>query len=195
MSMKSLILFVLKTSSVYAGVAFAFSIIGLFLPNAIILGNPLIVSGISFEHVAGHIVWGLVAGIVSFSVRYAVIAGLFPIMLDFDHLLQFLDIEMIPRMAHSIPFAIVVVVIMIIIFGKKDLRLIAISFSTILTHISFDIFLGGSTKFPILAPFTSEFFIFSGYDWIIFEIIAMGIIATASVIFLIRQKSQQIFKV
>ena len=153
------------------------------------------VSGISFEHVAGHIVWGLVAGIVSFSVRYAVIAGLFPIMLDFDHLLQFLDIEMIPRMAHSIPFAIVVVVIMIIIFGKKDLRLIAISFSTILTHISFDIFLGGSTKFPILAPFTSEFFIFSGYDWIIFEIIAMGIIATASVIFLIRQKSQQIFKV
>ena len=110
--MKSLISFITKTSLVFASVAFAFSIIGLFLPNALIVGNPLIVSGISLEHVVGHIVWGLVAGIVSFSVRYAVIAGLFPIMLDFDHWLQFLDIEMIPRMAHSIPFAIVVVVIM-----------------------------------------------------------------------------------
>ena len=116
-------------------------------------------------------------------------------MLDFDHWLQFLDIEMIPRMAHSIPFAIVVVVIMIIIFGRKDLRLLAISFASIFTHVSFDIFLGGWTKFRILAPFTSEFFIFSGYDWIIFEVIAMIIIATASIIFLIKQKSQQIFKV
>ena len=129
--MKSLISFITKTSLVFASVAFAFSIIGLFLPNALIVGNPLIVSGISLEHVVGHIVWGLVAGIVSFSVRYAAIAGLFPIMLDFDHWLQFLDIEMIPRMAHSIPFAIVVVVIMIIIFGKKDLRLLAISFASI----------------------------------------------------------------
>ena len=171
--MKSLISFITKTSLVFASVAFAFSIIGLFLPNALIVGNPLIVSGISLEHVVVHIVWGLVAGIVSFSVRYAAIAGLFPIMLDFDHWLQFLDIEMIPRMAHSIPFAIVVVVIMIIIFGKKDLRLLAISFASIFTHVSFDIFLGSWTKFPILAPFTSEFFIFSGYDWIIFEVIAM----------------------
>ena len=193
--MKSLISFITKTSLVFASVAFAFSIIGLFLPNALIVGNPLIVSGISLEHVVGHIVWGLVAGIVSFSVRYAAIAGLFPIMLDFDHWLQFLDIEMIPRMAHSIPFAIVVVVIMIIIFGRKDLRLLAISFASIFTHVSFDIFLGSWTKFPILAPFTSEFFIFSGYDWIIFEVIAMIIIATASIIFLIKQKSQQIFKV
>ena len=84
---------------------------------------------------------------------------------------------------------------MIIIFGKKDLRLLAISFASIFTHVSFDIFLGSWTKFPILAPFTSEFFIFSGYDWIIFEVIAMIIIATASIIFLIKQKSQQIFKV
>ena len=83
----------------------------------------------------------------------------------------------------------------IIIFGKKDLRLIAISFAAIFSHMSFDIFLGGSTEFPILVPFTSEFFGFAGYDWIIFQLIAMGIIGSASVIFLIKQKSKQVFSI
>ena len=96
-------------------------------------------------------------------------------------------------MAHSIPFAFVAIIAMMIIFGKKDLRLIAISFTAIFSHMSFDIFLSGTTAFPILAPFTSEFFVFGGYDWIIFELIAMGIVGSVSVIFLIKQKSKQGF--
>jgi hypothetical protein len=192
--MKSFLSFILKTSTVYASIAFLFSFIGLILPNAIILGSPLD-SSVTVEHIAGHIAWGLVAGIVSFSLRYFVIAGLFPIILDVDHLLQFLGIEMIQRMAHSIPFAFVAIIVIIIIFGKKDLRLIAISFAAVFAHMSFDIFLGGSTEFPILAPFTSEFFGFAGYDWIIFQLIAMGIIGSASIIFLIKQKSKQVFSI
>ena len=192
--MKSFVSFILKTSTVYASIAFLFSFIGLILPNAIILGSPLD-SSVTIEHIAGHIVWGLVAGIVSFSLRYFVIAGFFPIILDVDHLLQFLDIEMIQRMAHSIPFAFVAIIVMIIIFGKKDLRLIAISFAAIFSHMSFDIFLGGSTEFPILVPFTSEFFGFAGSDWIIFQLVAMGIIGSASVIFLIKQKSKHVFSI
>ena len=192
--MKSFLSFILKTSTVYASIAFLFSFIGLILPNAIILGSPLD-SSVTVEHIVGHIVWGLVAGIVSFSLRYFVIAGFFPIILDVDHLLQFLGIEMIQRMAHSIPFAFVAIIVMIIIFGKKDLRLISISFAAIFSHMSFDIFLGGSTQFPILAPLTSEFFVFTGYDWMIFQLIAIGIVASASVIFLIKQKSKQIFSI
>ena len=61
--------------------------------------------------------------------------------------------------------------------------------------MSFDIFLGGSTEFPILAPLTSQFFGFAGYDWIIFELIAIGIVGSASVIFLIKQKSKQVFSI
>jgi hypothetical protein len=191
--MKSFGFFILKTSTVFGSVAFLFSLIGLILPNTLILGSPLD-SNVTLEHVVGHIAWGLVIGIVSFSLRYAVIAGLFPIILDFDHLLQFLDIEMISRMAHSIPFALLVTIIMILIFGKKDLRLIAISFAAIFAHISFDIFIGGGwAKFPLFAPITSEFFVFTGYDWIIFEVMAMTIVASASIIFLIKQKKKQIF--
>jgi len=190
--MNSFSVFILKTSTAYGSIAFLFSFIGLILPNAVILGSP-IDSNITVEHVMGHIAWGLVVGIVSFSLRYFTIAGLFPIILDVDHLLQFLDVEMIARMAHSIPFAFVAIIAMMIIFGKKDLRLIAISFTAIFSHMSFDIFLGGTTAFPILAPFTSEFFVFGGYDWIIFELIAMGIVGSVSVIFLIKQKSKQVF--
>tara|TARA_B110000438_G_scaffold283949_1_gene312508 strand:- start:404 stop:661 length:258 start_codon:yes stop_codon:yes gene_type:complete len=75
----SSVFFIVKTCSVYGAIAFGFSLIGLILPNAFVVGNPLEVSGISFEHVFGHIMWGLVAGIVSFSFRYAIISGLFAI--------------------------------------------------------------------------------------------------------------------
>ena len=116
------------------------------------------------------------------SLRYIILAGLFPIILDVDHLLQLLEIEMIPRMAHSLPFALIVIIVIILLFGKKDLRLCAVSIAAVFSHISFDIILGGSTQFPVLAPFTSQLFTFSGIDWIVFQAIAIAIILTASVI-------------
>ena len=86
------------------------------------------------------------------------------------------------RMAHSLPFILIAIVVMMLLFGKKDLRLIAVSAAAVFCHISFDIILNGSTEFPFLAPFTGQFFTFSGIDWIIFEVIAVVIILTASVI-------------
>ena len=184
------IFFIVKTCSVYGVIAFLFSILGLILPDAFVIGNPLEVSGVSAEHIIGHIMWGLVAGIVSFSFRYVIISGLFPIILDFDHWLQFLGIEMIPRMAHSITFGIIAVVIMMLIFDKKDLRLGAIAIAAVFSHISFDIFLGGSTEFPIFTPFISENIIFSGYDWIVFQFLSIAVIFLASIIFFRRQKNK-----
>ena len=186
------VFFIVKTCSVYGAIAFLFSVLGLILPNAFIVGNPLQVSGVSFEHVFGHILWGLAIGIASFSFRYAIISGLFPIILDFDHWLQFLGIEMIPRMAHSITFGIIAVVIMMLIFDKKDLRLGANAIAAVFSHMSFDIFLGGSTKFPIFVPFTSENITFSGYDWIFFEFLSIAVIFVASIIFFRKQKNKNI---
>ncbi len=184
----SSVFFIGKTSIVYGGLAFGFSMLGLILPNTFLVGNPLEVSGISFEHVIGHIMWGLVAGIASFSLRYAILSGLFPIILDFDHLIQFFGIEMIPRMAHSITFGFIAIGVMMIIFGRKDLRLGAIAIAAVFSHMSFDIFLGGSTKFPIFVPWDSQVVTFSGTDWIIFEFVAISIIFVSSVIFFKKQK-------
>jgi len=81
--------FIGKTSLVYGSIAFGFSMLGVILPDAFLVGNPLEVSGVTHEHIIGHIMWGLVAGIASFSFRYAILSGLFPIILDFDHWIQF----------------------------------------------------------------------------------------------------------
>jgi hypothetical protein len=184
------IFFILKTSVVYGGIAFGFSILGLILPDRFIIGNPLEVSGISFEHIFGHIVWGLAIGIASFSFRYAILSGLFPIILDFDHWIQFLGIEMIPRMAHSVTFGFIAILIMICIFGRKDLRLIAIAVASVFSHMSFDIFLSGTTEFPFFVPFILENFTFSGTSWILFEFIAVAIIFVATIIFFRKQKNK-----
>ena len=181
-------LFIIKRSIVYGCIALLFSILGLILPDRFIVGNPLEVSGVSLEHIFGHIFWGLAIGIASFSFRYAILSGLFPIILDFDHWIQFLGIEMIPRMAHSITFGFIAIGIMMFIFGKKDWRLGAISIAAVFSHLSFDIFLGGSTEFPLFVPFVLENFIFSGIDWILFEFLAAVIIFIASIIVLKKQK-------
>ena len=184
--------FIGKTSLVYGGVAVGFSLLGLILPDAFLVGNPLEVSGVSPEHIIGHIMWGIAVGITSFSFRHVIISGLFPIILDFDHLIQFLGIEMIPRMAHSITFGIIIICVMIVLFGKKDLRLIGISVAAIFSHMSFDVFLGGVTKFPIFVPVISQNFTFSGIDWVVFEFLAIGIIFASSIIFFKKQKIKNI---
>jgi hypothetical protein len=174
--------FILKISILYGILSFAFSIFSIFLPDSFIVGNPLIVSGISFEHIVGHIMWGLVAGIVTFSIKYMILCGLLPIVLDFDHLIQFLNLDMIPRMAHSVFFGIIVFVILMILFGRKDLRIPAVSLAAVFIHMSFDIFLVGSTEFPLFVPLTTQMFTFGGNFWVYFQVIGIAIIFVFSVI-------------
>ena len=146
------------------------------------IGNPLEVSGISLEHVIGHIVFGLIVGFVSLSIRYIVIAGLFPIALDADHLIQFLNLAAIPRLGHSFLFGIVSLPIMMYLLGKKDYLLGAISFAAVLTHISFDILLSGKdgSPFPLLIPFSGKTTWLIGIDWIMFLIAAIIVVGTGT---------------
>ena len=166
MNASSSIYFIVKAALVYGGIALAFSMLSTVLPDAYVVGNPLEASTTTPEHVIGHIIWGLIPGLAFLSLRYIILSGLFPI----------------PRMAHSLPFILVAIAVMVLLFGKKDLRLIAVSIAAVFCHMSFDIILGGSTQFPVFAPFTSQFFTFSGVDWIIFQVVAVAIILTASVI-------------
>jgi len=124
-------LFIIKISGLFALCSFLFSLIGLDLlhlvdfgfsfPSSYIVGNPLEMSSVSPEHLLGHVAFGLVIGIATFSIKYVILGGLFPLALDADHLIQFLDLEMIPRFSHSILFAIVIFVIFYLLFGKKDI--------------------------------------------------------------------------
>jgi hypothetical protein len=174
--------FILKSSVLYASFSAAFSVIGIFpifeefLPKPYVIGNPLEVSGISIEHVVGHVIFGLIVGTITLKMRYFALAGIFPIALDADHLIQFLNLEAIPRMGHSILFGLISIPPMLYFLGKKDYILGAISFTAVLTHISFDVLLGGTTSFPLLIPFQNKMITLQGYDWIISLILAVVIV-------------------
>ena len=194
--MKNNINFFLKVCFIFTFSAFLFSLIGINSPDGKIIGNPLDpeITGISIWHVAGHIVWGAMAGIAALSVRYVIFGGVFAIMMDADHLIQFLDLEIIGRMSHSIPFAITIFIVMLIIFGKKDYRLAVISGSVIFSHMSFDLFLGmKGSSFPLFAPFNTELFFIEGYYWVLFQAIVIAVIGTISLMQIkqsVSQKSQ-----
>ena len=189
--MKDHVKFILQNSIIFAGISFGFSIIGGLFPSSehtFVVGNPFLVSEVTIEHVIGHIFWGAIIGLGTLSIRYIVIGGSFAILLDADHLLQFLDIELVSRMSHSIPFAIIVTIIFFLVLRGKDLRICAVAFAAVLSHIAFDVFLadvafGTSTKFPLFSPFILEGVKFQGLDWLGIEIIGVTIVAVASYLF------------
>ncbi|MFN3654536.1 MAG: hypothetical protein ACK4TO_04320 [Candidatus Nitrosotenuis sp.] len=187
--------FILKSSSLYAALSAAFSTVGLVpffgevLPQRYVIGNPLEVSGISPEHIIGHISFGLIAGLATLKLRYIAIAGLLPIALDADHLIQFLNLEAVPRLGHSVAFGLFAAPTMMVLTDKKDLMLGAVSFSAVLSHISFDVLLEGGSKFPFLIPFQNNMVPIQGADWIVFLAAAMAIVGTA---LLLTKKAQLI---
>lgn len=179
--------FILKSSFLYAGLSTAFSTIGLVpffdevLPQRYVIGNPLEVSGISPEHVIGHVSFGLIAGLATLKLRYITIAGLLPIALDADHLIQFLNLEAVPRLGHSAAFGLLAATTMALT-GKKDLVLSAVAFSAVLSHISFDVLLESGSRFPFLIPFQNNMVTIHGADWIIFLAAAVAIVGTVSLL-------------
>jgi hypothetical protein len=189
--MKDYIKFILKNSIIFTGISFGFSIIGGLFPSSehtFVIGSPLVVSGITIEHIIGHIFWGAVIGLGTLSIRYIILGGSFAILLDADHLLQFLDIELVSRMSHSIPFAIIATVIFFIILRGKDLRICAVVFGAVLSHIAFDVFLAdiafdASTAFPLFSPFMLDGIDLAGLDWLWIEIIGVSIVAVTSYLF------------
>ena len=181
--------FVIKSCAVFSILSFSFSLTGFLFPDASsIIGDPLIVSNPSLEHILGHVFFGMIAGVLSLRLKYVFLIGAFALLLDADHLLQFFNVEMISRMVHSVPFAIIIAVIMLYVFGKKDYRLAAISFSAIISHIAFDTWLAGqiypgsTSGFPLFSPFTVEIIRFQGLDWLYLEILAIVIVGIIAIL-------------
>ena len=141
-----------------------------------------ILKSASLEHVLGHIVFGMIVALPTLAYRYIVASGGFAILLDADHLIQFFGIENIARMGHSFVFAILVIFIMMLVFGKKDYFLGIISFAAILSHISFDILLGNGSSFPLFAPISTTFLTFQQHDWIIVLISGMLVVLSIKII-------------
>ena len=185
---KKFLSFLLKNSIIFGILATGFSSIGIFLPNAHSLDNPL--DSASVEHILGHIAWGLFVGIVSFNLRYFFLTGIFASILDFDHFVHFLGIDATVRMAHSIPFGILSATVLTFLCRKKNYWLAVVSFASIFSHISFDILYKNEGPFPLFTPFYNEYFYFRNIDWILFEFLAIAIIG----IMMIQTKQYRFLK-
>ena len=176
----------------YGLLSLSFSLIGIsldyFLDNVAkddTIGIDILKSA-SLEHVLGHIGFGMIVALPTLAYRYIVASGGFAILLDADHLIQFFGIENIARLGHGFIFGILVIIIMMFLFGKKDYFLGVISFAAILSHISFDILIGGGSSFPLFAPISTSFLTFQVNDWPL--VLISGILIVLSIKIIVSRK-------
>ncbi|CUR51673.1 Protein of unknown function DUF457 [Nitrosotalea devaniterrae] len=179
------IYFVIGVSVVYCSLSAVFSLTSIILPDKITMINPIEYGSLNIKEIGGHFIWGAVAAFVTLRVRYILLGGLLAVLIDSDHLVGLLHIEGIPRMSHSITFAIIATVVLMLVFSRKDYRLGTIVGTSVLTHISYDIF-DGPYGFPILTPFVNTIIQLPRIDWLVFEIAAIVIIGVSS--FIITKK-------
>jgi len=172
--------FIIKASILYCVLSAGFSIFGLFLPGRTFPVNPLF--SLNPEEVIGHVVWGLVVGAASLSLRYCLLGGLLAILLDSDHFVGLLHLETVSRMSHSIFFGILSVIVIMMIFGKRNYLLGAITITALLAHLSFDIFVDKYSEFPIFTPFYNSMIHFQSTNWVLLEIVAVIITGSATII-------------
>ena len=186
------IIFVVWISLVYCSLSAGFSLISTILPDKMVLLNPIENGSLSVKEIVGHFVWGAVAGIVTLKLRYILLGGLLSALIDSDHLVGLLHVEGIPRMSHSITFAILATVVLLLVFSRKDYRLAAIVSTSVLTHISYDMFTGGF-GFPVFTPFVNKIIDLPRTNWLILEISAICIVGIVSFI-VTRKESEKIIK-
>lgn len=177
--------FYLKNITLFGGIAIAFSSIGFLLEGKISPHDPL--PSATIEHIIGHIIWGLIAASASKRIKYIVLCGIFTILLDIDHLVNFIGFDLVSRMGHSLTFALISAVVLII-SNKRDYILGAVAIGAIFSHISFDVFLKGSDAFPLFSPFINEIIYLQNFDWVVLEIFAFLLIGVISIKYTKKQK-------
>ena len=85
-------------------------------------------------------------------------------------------------MSHSIFFGILSVIVIMMIFGKRNYLLGAITITALLAHLSFDIFVDKYSEFPIFTPFYNSMIHFQSTNWVLLEIVAVIITGSATII-------------
>ena len=184
------ILFIVGVSLVYCSLSASFSLVGIILPDRMVLLNPIEQGSLTLKEIVGHFIFGAIAGIVTLRLKYILLGGILAVLIDSDHLVSLLHFEGIPRMGHSITFAILSTVVLMLVFHKKDYRLGAIVATSVLTHISYDIFDGGF-GYPIFTPFVNKIIELPRDGWITFEIVAIVIVGIVSLLVKRKESAQK----
>lgn len=157
--------------------------------------NPDLTENILIAHMLGHIAFGLIVAIPAWKLKYIVASGLFVVAIDFDHVLRYLlrifeydfTIDLISRSGHSVVFALIIAVVLMLAYGRRDYLLGAVAGASVFGHMAFDTF-GNSGVFPMFMPFTNEAFYFNQEWWIAMLAAGLSIVFATKVI--LRKKEQ-----
>lgn len=177
---------IIKISLLYCTISLGFSLSSIFLPDKTIV-NQIPLGALNVNEIVGHFLWGLVAAVVTMRLKYILLGGAFAVLIDSDHIINVLQIEGISRMSHSIAFAVIAVIVMMLVFEKRDYILGAIAGASVLSHMSYDLFVETYSGFPLFAPFYNIPQYFASTSWIFFEIGAIMIIGMITI--LVREKA------
>jgi len=122
--------------------------------------------------VGGHLSFGFLAGVFTFDPVLALVCAGESLVIDADHLLSALNLPVLPRLAHSVFFALFTGVIISYALRREkrpDFRFLLVTFGGVFSHLGYDV-LTGSGQFPILSPFYLESFNFPYLSWIVLEL-------------------------
>jgi hypothetical protein len=161
--------------------AFLYSFIGFLHPMPPVHIHEYSPSKIAIE-VSGHFLFGAVASIPLLSVRLLLVTGSLAVAIDVDHILSASGFFVSGRPDHSFLFVIVACVFLYL-FAKRlkldyagALTVAALPAVVFCAHISYDIFSAlyifppTGSSFPLLAPFSFNDILLSGWFWFLLEV-------------------------
>ncbi|MGI0090118.1 MAG: hypothetical protein ACREBS_00270 [Nitrososphaerales archaeon] len=168
----------------YAGLSFAYSMIGFLHPEIGSHYHEYLAPRLLIE-IAGHFSFGFIAAIPFLDLELSLLIAAGAVLIDTDHILSALNLNVSGRPDHSFFFVFVSAAILIwmaVRFGFVKSFLIKMLYFApvvVFSHISYDIFTAPGSSFQLLIPFSFESLTLPYYYWIIFETAALILSYTA----------------
>jgi len=156
---------------IYLITASLWSLFGLLSPTTPLHYKEYSLPVIAVE-VGGHLSFGFLAGVFTFDPVLALVCTGESLLIDADHLASALNFPVLPRLAHSVFFALFTGVIISYALRREkrpDFRFLLVTIGGVLSHLSYDV-LAGNGQFPILSPFYLGSFSFPYLSWVELEV-------------------------
>jgi len=176
-----------KPLAIYLLAALLWSLFGLISPTTPLHYKEYSLPLLAIE-ISGHLSFGLLAGAFTFDPVLALVCMGESLLIDVDHLPSALNLPVLPRLAHSVFFALFTGVIVSYALRREkrlDFRFLLVTIGGVFSHLSYDV-LAGSGQFPILSPFYLGSYSFPYLSCILLEVGAC--LANIGVAMRLRQK-------
>ncbi|TLY01148.1 MAG: hypothetical protein E6K95_07290 [Thaumarchaeota archaeon] len=160
-----------KPLVIYLLAALFWSLFGLLAPTTPLHYKEYSLPVLAIE-IGGHLSFGVLAGVFTFDPVLVLVCTGESLLIDADHLPSALNFPVLPRLAHSVFFALFTGVLICYALRREkrpDFRLLLVTIGGVFSHLSYDV-LAGNGQFPILSPFYLASFSFPYFSWILFEV-------------------------